>query len=89
MASFEDDLRKLEEIVDTLEGGDLSLDDSLTAFGEGIALARTCSAYLAAAEKSIGQLTENEPVLLTPAALPAPVLVPAPRSTPGSSRNPK
>ncbi len=50
---FEDALSKLEAIVEKLEGGDLSLEESLKAFEEGIRLARFCSQKLQEAEKKI------------------------------------
>jgi len=50
---FEDQLKRLEEIVDHLESQDASLDDSLTLFEEGVKLARTCQARLDDTQKKI------------------------------------
>ena len=43
---FEDALSELESIVQKLERGELSLEESLTAFEEGIRLSRICSKRL-------------------------------------------
>jgi exodeoxyribonuclease VII small subunit len=48
--SFETALQRLEEIVQRLEGGEVSLDESLSLFEEGIRLTRYCSDKLDAAE---------------------------------------
>jgi exodeoxyribonuclease VII small subunit len=57
---FEDALARLEQIVDTLEGGSLPLEESLKAFEEGVAMARRCAKYLEEAEKRIELLTKDE-----------------------------
>jgi exodeoxyribonuclease VII small subunit len=57
---FEDALARLEQIVDTLEAGNLPLEDSLKAFEEGVALARRCARYLDEAERRIELLTKDE-----------------------------
>ena len=57
---FETALEKLEEIVKKLEGGDLSLDDSLKMFEEGVKLSRFCSGRLDAAERRIEILMKDE-----------------------------
>ena len=61
---FEDALARLEEIVHTLEAGNLPLEESLKAFEEGIALARHCAKYLEEAERRIELLTKDEAGLL-------------------------
>ena len=61
---FEDALARLEQIVDTLEAGNLPLEDSLKAFEEGVGLARRCARYLDEAEKRIELLTRDEAGLL-------------------------
>lgn len=43
---FEDALHDLEEVVSRLESGDLSLDESLAAFENGMKLAKTCEQKL-------------------------------------------
>ena len=57
---FEDALARLEQIVDTLEAGNLPLEESLKAFEEGVVMARHCARYLDAAEKRIEVLTKDE-----------------------------
>jgi len=58
--SFEQALKRLEQIVQQLEGGDLSLEESLTLFEEGVRLARVCSKRLDEAEKKIAVLAKGE-----------------------------
>lgn len=58
--TFEDCLTRLEQIVGALEGGKLSLDESLKVFEEGVALARRCSRYLEEAERRVEVLTRDE-----------------------------
>lgn len=53
MASFEESLKKLEAIVDQLEKGDLSLEDSLKLFEEGVGLSAACKKELEAAEGKV------------------------------------
>ena len=57
---FEDALSRLEEIVHKMEAGDLSLDESLKSFEEGIKLVRICSKKLEEAERRIDILVKNE-----------------------------
>ena len=57
---FEDALFKLESIVEKLESGDLSLEESLAAFEEGIRLSRICSKQLDEAERKIEILVKGE-----------------------------
>jgi exodeoxyribonuclease VII small subunit len=57
---FETALKKLEELVKKLEGGELSLDDSLKAFEEGVKLAGFCSTKLNEAEKRIEVLNRQK-----------------------------
>jgi exodeoxyribonuclease VII small subunit len=57
---FEDAISKLEEIVKKLEGGELSLEESLKAFEEGIKLSRICSKQLDSAERRIEVLVKGD-----------------------------
>ena len=57
---FETALKKLEEVVRKLEGGELSLDDSLKAFEEGVKLAGFCSGKLNEAEKRVELLSKQK-----------------------------
>jgi exodeoxyribonuclease VII small subunit len=55
-STFESAMRRLSEIVQTLEQGDLSLEESLRLFEEGIKLSRFSQARLDAADKRVEQL---------------------------------
>ena len=55
--SFETALEELEALVETLERGDLSLEDSLKTFERGVVLARTCQEALARAEQKVSLLS--------------------------------
>lgn len=57
--AFEEALKRLEEIVEKLETGDVSLDESLAVFQEGIDLYRFCHKRLTEAEKRVKVLIEN------------------------------
>jgi len=57
---FENAMKRLEEIVNELDKGDLSLDDSLKIFEEGIELSKKCSNKLNQAEKKLKSLTQKE-----------------------------
>lgn len=48
--SFESSLKRLEEIVETLEHGDVPLEDALTMYEEGIQLSKACIEKLTQAE---------------------------------------
>lgn len=58
--NFEEAMNELEKIVEKLESGELSLDESLEAFQEGIELTKFCSNRLDEIEKKISILMENE-----------------------------
>jgi exodeoxyribonuclease VII small subunit len=57
--SFEEALAKLEGIVEGLEIGDLSLNEALQRFEEGIRLSRLCARRLEDAEAKIEVLTKE------------------------------
>ncbi len=57
---FEDALKKLEKIVSELEDGDLSLDESLAKYEEGISLSKMCAKKLEAARKKVEVLLKSE-----------------------------
>ncbi len=57
---FEESLKKLEKIVEDLEKGDLSLDEALKKYQEGIELSRLCSQRLEGAKKKIDILVKNK-----------------------------
>ena len=56
---FEQALKKVEEIVAKLEGGDLSLEDNLKMYEEGVQLIRFCNEKLSEAEKKIEILSKD------------------------------
>ena len=55
--TFEQSLSELEALVERMESGDLSLEESLGAFEQGIALTRSCQQALQAAEQKVEILT--------------------------------
>jgi exodeoxyribonuclease VII small subunit len=59
MASFEDQLTALEAVVERLESGDLTLEDSVRLFEEGMKLSDACKKELEAAEGKIQILVER------------------------------
>ena len=60
-ASFETALAKLESLIERMESGDLTLEESLKSFEQGIALTRSCQQALAEAEQKVEILTGNDP----------------------------
>lgn len=56
---FEQSLGKLETLVNQMEQGDLSLDDALSAFEEGVKLTRDCQNILDQAEQKVRTLVEK------------------------------
>ena len=89
---YGDVVTRLQEIVEALEGGELSLEDSLDRFAEGITLVKQGEGILGDAEKRIEQLLAedgrtaplkvpegNEPLAAPPAKQqPPPVMKKAP-----------
>ena len=71
MPSFEESLKKLETIVDQLEKGDLSLEDSLKLFEEGVGLSAVCKQELDAAEGKVQLLIKQRDGSLKAEAFPA------------------
>jgi exodeoxyribonuclease VII small subunit len=60
MPGFEDDLKKLEAVVEQLERGDLTLDDSVKLFEEGMKLSNACKVELDKAEGRIQVLVHGK-----------------------------
>lgn len=58
-SKFEKDLERLEQVVEALEAGGLTLDESLKRFEEGVKLARRCEKALTEAERRIEILVKN------------------------------
>ncbi|MFC5741915.1 exodeoxyribonuclease VII small subunit [Dyella tabacisoli] len=59
-ADFEHSLDELEQLVARMEGGELSLDESLTSFERGIGLYRHCQQALENAELRVRLLLDPE-----------------------------
>ena len=58
--TFESSLKRLEEIVGLLEEGELSLEESLKLFEDGVKLSRACQEKLDRAERRIEVLIRDE-----------------------------
>ncbi|HQW82231.1 MAG: exodeoxyribonuclease VII small subunit [Rhodanobacteraceae bacterium] len=58
VAEFEQSLDELELLVGRMEKGDMSLDDSLTAFERGVGLYRQCRSALDQAELRVRQIID-------------------------------
>lgn len=53
LMDFEKKLNRLEEIVSKMESGEMSLDESLKSFEEGVNLSRECQKQLSEAEQKV------------------------------------
>ena len=62
---FEASLDQLEQLVDQMEEGELTLEDSLKAFEQGVKLTRECQQALKAAEQKVQLLMEKNGELVT------------------------
>lgn len=58
--NFEESIEKLENIAIELEKGELSLEESLTKFEEGMKLSKQCNEIIENAEKKITVLLEKD-----------------------------
>ena len=58
--TFESALQKLEETVDMLEEGAITLDEALTTFESGVRWSRECKKFLENAEQRIEKILKNE-----------------------------
>tara|TARA_B100000767_G_C19645897_1_gene484575 strand:- start:683 stop:907 length:225 start_codon:yes stop_codon:yes gene_type:complete len=58
--NFNKGLIELEEIINKMESGELSLEDSLKSFEEGVKIHRKCHTSLMDAEQRINILTEQD-----------------------------
>lgn len=58
--TFESAMERLEDIVAGLEGGNLSLEESLAAFEEAVGLVRFCNETLEKAKQKVRILTEGD-----------------------------
>ena len=59
LKDFEKAMQQLENIVNTMESGELGLEDSLNQFEQGIKLAKNCQDTLSEAESRVEQLIEK------------------------------
>ncbi|MAM87290.1 MAG: exodeoxyribonuclease VII small subunit [unclassified Hahellaceae] len=59
LADFENTLQQLEGLVQKLERGDLSLDESLSVYEQGISLSRHCQQALQTAEQKVTLLSRE------------------------------
>jgi exodeoxyribonuclease VII small subunit len=57
--TFEEALKRLEDIVNRLERGDVPLEESLRLYEEGLKLSQACSDRLAQAELTLKRLSKN------------------------------
>lgn len=57
--TFEEKMRRIEEIVTALERGDTALEDSLALFEEGTKLVRECGSELTDAEQKVVKLVKG------------------------------
>ncbi len=58
--SFEDALKRLEEVLESLEHGELNLEESVKAFEEGVGLVRFCHDKLDEVERRVELLLKDE-----------------------------
>jgi exodeoxyribonuclease VII small subunit len=58
LPNFEKSLEELERLVEQLESGDLSLDESLKQFRRGVELTRHCQGVLEQAQQTVEQLLD-------------------------------
>ena len=63
MAIFEESLERVEKIVESLEFGTTTLDESMELFNEGIKLSNECKEMLEKAEFQVQKLIEKEGVV--------------------------
>lgn len=57
---FEKSIKELENIANSLEKEQISLDESIALFEKGVKLSKECSVYLENAKQKIVMLTEKE-----------------------------
>lgn len=58
--SYEESVKRLEKIVEDLESGNLSLDESIKKYEEGISLYKNCSKLLQEYENKVEILSKNQ-----------------------------
>ena len=58
--TLEENLKRLEEIAESLDQGDVALEEQLKLFSEGMELAKTCRTYLESADLKIRKIGGTE-----------------------------
>lgn len=71
MATFEESLKQLEQIVGQMERGDLPLEDSIKMFEEGMRLSAQCKQELDAAEGKVQILLKQRDGSMKPEPFPS------------------
>jgi exodeoxyribonuclease VII small subunit len=69
MANFEEHLTQLEKVVERLERGDLTLDESVRLFEDGMKLTTACKKELEQAEGRVQVLVEDKGGKMQPAEM--------------------
>lgn len=59
-ANFEQSMKRLEEIVQKLESGKLSLEESISLYNEGTQITRNCKAALESAQLTVKTINGKE-----------------------------
>ncbi|MDD5465639.1 MAG: exodeoxyribonuclease VII small subunit [Candidatus Omnitrophica bacterium] len=59
-ATFEEDLKKLQKIVEELASGKITLGESLKKYEEGVKIAQACSQTLAEAQRKVELLMKKD-----------------------------
>lgn len=59
-STFEEDLKRLQKIVEELASGKITLGDSLKKYEEGIKIAQSCSCVLADAQRKVELLMKKD-----------------------------
>ena len=59
VGNFEQSLKRLEEIVETLEQGEITLDDVMKLYEEGVAISKRCLEQLSQAELKLKRLSKD------------------------------
>ena len=60
LSSFEDDLKKMQSILEEIESKDLNLEEIIDKYKLGIELSKKCQKALEEAEQKIKQVTDNQ-----------------------------
>ena len=63
MKTFEDKIKALEEIINTLENGEVSLDESITKYTEAMKLVKECDDELKQIEEKVNKIVTEDGTL--------------------------